>query len=297
MNSEPQSGPRARKKSLSTEGKPPERFAVLGDPISQSRSPRIQNAFLEAAGISATYGRFQTSRQDLPSRLEELFEAGYRGLNLTYPLKELGAELSQPKSDWVSTLGAVNTLIRGPDGWIGTSTDGEGLLLALRRGSSRGIPKRILVLGAGGAARSAILALGSWGQGELWVLNRSRARFDSEFFRSLPCQRSLELVAPDDPGELPWEDLDLLVHATPFGLGNGFDTPAPWPLGRLPSRCQVLDMNYGEGPTAFLRSLPEAIQGQDGRGMLVGQALLAFEAWTGIRPDYELGFQAGFAAD
>jgi shikimate dehydrogenase len=262
-------------------------FAVLGDPIDHSRSPAIMNGLLEARDIPASYLGMRLAPGHLAPVLEALHQLPFHGFNLTYPFKEEGAAAACELDPAAAALGAVNTLVRTDTGWRGLSTDGEGLLLWLREERDldvRGL--HLVVLGAGGAARSAIQAAHA-SQARVTAVTRSPARFQTPFFEALAGDRLETVLAGDEDavgGAL--EAADLVVHATPYGLGEGgAGSPPPWPLERIGPEADVVDMNYRtEGPTPFLEALPSGPARADGRGMLAGQAVLAFEAWTGERP-------------
>ena len=228
--------------------------------------------------------------------LEALHQLPFDGLNLTYPLKEEGARVADELSPGAEFLGAVNTLVRTPDGWRGLSTDGPGLLLWLEEERAVEVDRqRLVVLGAGGAARSAIQAATDQGA-RVSVVTRDPARYRTPFFEAL-AGNGLETLLAGDPDAVAraLETADLVVHATPYGLGGkGAGAAPPWPLERIPPAATVVDMNYRlEGATPFLAALPTGPGRSDGRGMLAGQAVLAFEAWTGERPAVREALAAG----
>lgn len=262
-------------------------FAVLGDPIEHSRSPAIMNGLFEARDTSACYLGMALPPGHLASVLEALHQLPFDGFNLTYPLKEEGARVASALAPEASALGAVNTLVRTPNGWRGLSTDGDGLLLWLLQERDLEVSgKHLVVLGAGGAARSAIQAARLAGA-RVTAVTRDPVRFRTPFFEGL-AGPDLETLLVGDPEAIgrALETADLVIHATPYGLGDrGAGSPPPWPLERIDPAATVVDMNYRlDAPTAFLAALPTGPARCDGRGMLAGQAVLAFEAWTGERP-------------
>lgn len=270
-------------------------FAVLGDPVEHSRSPALMNGLFEARARSATYLGMRLPTGHLASVLEALHQLPFDGLNLTYPLKEEGAAAVELTPE-AASLGAVNTLVRTPEGWRGLSTDGEGLLLWLQEERDLDLAgKRLVVLGAGGAARSAIQA-SLFAGATVSVVTRAPSRFQTPFFRGLAGDTH-ETILSGDPEAVgrALQVADLVIHATPYGLaGEGASSPPPWPLERIPATGLVIDMNYRlEGPTPFLAALSPGPARADGRGLLAGQAVLAFEAWTGERPRVHEALTAG----
>lgn len=267
---------------------------MLGDPVEHSRSPPLHNGLLRARGHNALYLAIPAPRGCLASLLPALWGLPFDGLNLTYPLKEEAVPLCEALEGDAADLLAVNTLARGEDGWVGSSTDGEGLLLALRElAGFLASGRRVVVLGAGGAARSAIRALARTGPAALVVATRDAARFEAPFFVEARAAGLTPRTTADPALGDDLEAADLVVHATPFGLGGGGGAP-PWPLERLRPGCRVVDMNYDlASPTPFLEALPDGPAREDGRGMLAGQAVLAFERWTGERPSLGEALEAG----
>lgn len=260
-------------------------LAVLGAPIAHSRSPAIHNPMLRARGLDRAYLALEVGGDDLAAALPVLHRLPFDGLNLTTPLKEVGAGLCDRLDPVAARLGAVNTLVREPRGWRGLSTDGPGLLLFLQEvldldpGGAR-----VVVLGAGGAARSALLALFERGPARLSVVTRDPGRFQGGLLGELAAEGVVCRTTADPQLGQELADADLLIHATPYGLGGDPGEP-PWDLGAVGRHTRVLDMNYrAQGPTPFLARLGPRPLALDGRGMLAGQAVLAFEAWFGERP-------------
>ncbi len=267
-------------------------YGILGSPVSHSLSPAIYNALFQAAGANRVYLPLEVTSADLDLALKALKILAFDGFNVTTPHKEQVVahldELIGPAQE----LGCVNTIHRDGDLWKGYNTDGAGLRrwLEERRGvdlSSR----RILVLGAGHAARSILLALGERKPEALRVLNRTWARFESSFFEKHRVPLSLELIGADrtEPASV-YADSDLVINATSFGLGGeGSGTPGGLPgLEQIGAACLAVDTNYGSrGPTPFMKALPGGIESHDGRGMLLHLAGEAYRIFTGAEPDLE----------
>ena len=270
----------------------PVKLAVLGDPIAHSRSPDIHALFGQQFGLTIDYVRIQSSIAALPARLQALRSAGGQGANLTVPLKEAGLAMCQRLDTAARQAGAVNTLKRDGEGWQGYNTDGGGLLLDLARLGVAVKGARVLIIGAGGATAGILGPLLAAKPKQVHLLNRSpeRARALVERFASLGQVTSAALNAPGKAAL----DNDLLIQSTSLGHA-GLCPPlqAEWlkPDGRL------YDLNYGPAfaPVAEW-SRAHSRTAVDGLGMLVGQAALAFEIWTGHRPAIEPVIEAIRAA-
>lgn len=257
--------------------------AVFGQPISHSRSPAIHQAFAQAEGIALQYRTIEAGLEAFPAALQAFFDEGGRGANVTLPLKEAAFALCQSHGAAALQAGAVNTLVWQQDHWHGENTDGSGLVrdLTSRHGLDlRGC--RVLLLGAGGAARGVAPALLDAGITELVVANRTPARADA-------------LVdALGEPGRAVsayWEalneqgDFEIIINATSAARS---DTPPPkLSLGLVNSRTSAVDLNYGAAAVPFLSWARAAgcRKQIDGLGMLVEQAAAAFHLWHGRHPD------------
>lgn len=254
--------------------------------MGHSLSPAIHGEFYARERVDATYGRADVPPEALPEFVANL---DYDGLNVTYPHKEAMFAATRTHDMVAAACRAVNTLVREDGGYRGANTDGEGFCLFLERELSEQVSgMRVVMLGAGGSARSVLWALSGRAPAALTVVNRSAGRFAEPFFAELGRRASaLELVAapPEDPRTRDaLARADLVVHATPVGLGA--DSGAvPWPVDDL-HRPLVVDLNYRrDGPTPFLARLPGNARSHDGLGMLLYQAAVAFELWFGRFPD------------
>lgn len=262
---------------------PTSRYAVFGHPISHSLSPRIHRAFAAQFGIALDYTAVDAPPDRFPALLEEFAAGGGRGGNVTLPLKELAFTLCAQLSPRARRAGAVNTLTRNDGQWHGDNTDGAGLVrdLTARHGLDlRGC--RVLLLGAGGAARGVAPALLEAGILEMTVVNRTPERADALVDA---------LGEPDRASSRYWADLadqgdfELIVNATSAGREPGAAFQAPLTL--VNSRTVAVDLNYGEAAIPFLAWARAAgcRKVVDGLGMLVEQAAEAFELWHGRRLD------------
>lgn len=259
-----------------------ENYAVFGNPIKHSKSPRIQALFSSQTGIAHSYGRVLAPLDNFEQSLLDFFAGGGEGANITMPFKEQAFALCDQLSERASPAGAVNTIKKQADGsLLGDNTDGIGLLMDLRRLKLIQPESRILLVGAGGAARGVVLPLLSYGCA-ITLTNRTFKRAEElvSFYQHAGEINALPFDALTKP------DFDLIINATTSGvhgevpaLANTLLTPAV--------RCY--DMFYQTGLTPFLRWCVDHGAGYcaDGLGMLVGQAAYSFMLWHGVMPDIE----------
>lgn len=275
----------------------PRRFAVLGYPVRHSLSSPMQNAAFEAAGIDARYEAIEVPLERLGDVLGELHAEGFVGLNLTLPLKQRGFELARTRTLEAERVLAVNTLRRERTGWAGHATDGLGFGAWIRELGMKLQGRRVLLLGAGGAAASIAPALLDFGVAMIAIASRTRARArslarlligdeDTETDRTVssPSPRLdswlFALGLEDDPAEiLKAGPFDVLVRAlTAQNITEGEAT-----LWRaLGAEAPVLDLNYAERAVRVReRCEKEGRRFEDGLGLLLHQGALSFEFWTG----------------
>lgn len=266
-----------------------DRYAVIGEHIGHSRSPLIHALFAGATGQAMEYGSIDVARDGFAGAVRDFFAAGGRGLNVTVPHKQLALSLADTLTPRARRAGAVNTLARGlaggaPDTVLGDNTDGAGLVrdLTVNLGCAlRGA--RVLLLGAGGAARGVIAPLLEGGVGTLTIRNRHAARAQElaqEFLDLGPVHAAPE-GAGAEPGDVPY---DLIVNATSASLRGEL---APVPAGAVGARTLCYDCAYGERDTVFVSWArgAGAARAVMGLGMLVEQAAESFLLWRGLRPD------------
>ena len=255
-------------------------FAVFGQPISHSLSPRIHAMFAQQFGIALDYRAIRAGHDDFARALDGFAGEGGVGANVTLPLKQDAAALCSSVSARARRCGSVNTLIRDGDGWRGDSTDGSGLLRDMAEHHAfEPHGHRCLLLGAGGAARAVAFALVEAGAGHVAIANRTHER-----------ARALAAALGARAQAIGWSDLaatdafDLVVHATAAGHAKAtFNAPAPI----VATQTLCYDLSYGPAAAPFLRWARAAGAGSasDGLGMLIEQAADAFAIWHGRRPD------------
>lgn len=262
-----------------------DRYAVFGQPIAHSQSPRIHAAFGRQEGIAVDYHAIEAAPEQFLAALEAFAAEGGVGANITAPHKEAACALSTTLTSRARRAGAVNTLLRKGDRWHGDTTDGIGLVRDLTDRHSLDLRgRRVLLLGAGGSARSVAPALLDAGILELVVVNRSPERADALIDAMGEPGRAITRYW-DDIRELG--DFELIVNATSAGRDRANEFKLP--LSLVNSMTTAVDLNYGEAAIAFTAWARSAGCRNivDGLGMLVEQAAESFLQWHGVRPQTE----------
>lgn len=258
------------------------RYAVFGHPVLHSLSPKIHLAFAKQSGIAIEYTAIECAPGDFSGTLSSFARSGGDGGNVTLPHKQRAAELCNLLSARAKRSGAVNTLIRHGNGWLGDNTDGAGLVRDLtgRHGLDlRG--RRTLMLGAGGAARGVAPALLDAGIGELFIVNRDPQKADALVdLLGEPGRAHSRYL--DDLASLG--EFDLIVNATSAARHGSLPK---LPMSLVGPRTAAVDLSYGEAAIPFLAwaRAAHALHAIDGLGMLVEQAAESFFLWHGVRPD------------
>lgn len=259
---------------------------IIGWPVSHSLSPVMHNAAFAALGLDWVYVPFPVAPGRLAQAVAGLRALGVAGFSVTIPHKVAILPLLDQVDPEAQLIGAVNTVALREGRLLGFNTDGVGLVAALSAKLGFSAPGRqVLVLGAGGAARSAVVALARAGAARIDLANRSPERGE-ELVQSLAgrlpaelCARSLEGLA--DPGYLA--SFDLVVNTTSLGM-QGEEVPG-LELPALKPGCALYDMVYAPPVTPLLaRARSLGLPCANGLGMLVAQGEEAFALWTGQRP-------------
>jgi len=263
-------------------GPPVIRLAVFGNPVAHSLSPRIHSLFAAQLGLAVDYRAIEATPQSFPGLLRTLADRGGRGCNVTAPLKRDAWELATRSSDSAVRAFAANTLVfRDRNDWFADNTDGQGLVNDLQAlPGCRLEDARVCLLGAGGAAAGVLAAMLGARPRAVVIANRTVERAAELATRHAdlgavePC--SFEGIAARGP-------FDLIVNATSLGHRGAAPELSPrwFAAGGL-----CYDLNYGRAAEPLRQSCAMAgIRYADGLGMLVGQAALSFEMWTGQLPD------------
>ena len=261
------------------------RYAVIGHPVAHSLSPRIHQAFAHQLGIPLEYGTIDCPPEQLPDQVAAFATAGGRGLNVTLPHKRAAHALCTELGPTAERCGVVNTMVRIDGGWRGHNTDGSGLVRDLterRRQDLRG--RKVLLIGAGGAAHGVAPALLDAGISALFIVNRTDARTDTlaDFLADPARVHPRYYEDMDDLGPF-----DLIINATSMGHDGEGGESVPLPGKMVTERCDVVDLSYGRAAVGFLAWARAAGADRlfDGLGMLVEQAADSFRIWHGRRPD------------
>lgn len=265
------------------------RYAVFGHPIAHSLSPRLHALFAAAAGIAQDYVAIDAAPAAFADAVRAFFAAGGCGANVTLPHKPAAFALADAAAPAARRLRVANVLTRLPDGRLeADSNDGAGLLADLRaRRDCDPRERRVLLLGAGGAARAAAFALADAGVREIVIANRTfeRAQALATALEGAPDVRACRWEAL--PGEAGF---DLVVNATSAGVQHAaLSLPASLARGAF-----AYDLAYGAAARPFLAWARSAgcVDACDGLGMLVETAAMSFERWHGVRPDADAALRA-----
>jgi shikimate dehydrogenase len=259
------------------------KYTVFGNPIKQSKSPLIHYMFAEQAGLLIEYDcTFATPENFIPALTNFFSDPDAKGCNVTSPFKEQVATWVDELSVAAKIAGAVNTVIKKEDGtYLGDTTDGKGLVQDLLRLNVQVKGARILLLGAGGAARGVLRSLLTLEPTLLLVANRT-AEKAKQLASLLPQENFIGIGLNQLDGVQ--QPFDLIINSTSASL-NG-ELPSI-PDSVISSCANVYDMSYADEPTVFLQHAQKlgVLNTFDGLGMLVGQAAESFYLWTGCRPD------------
>jgi len=260
-----------------------DRYAVIGNPIAHSRSPAIHAQFARQTGQDISYERLLAPLDGFVATVDAFRAAGGRGLNVTVPFKLQAFDYALRRSPRAQAAGAVNTLAFDADGVFGDNTDGVGMVRDISGRLGVALAGcRVLLVGAGGAARGVLLPLLEAGAASVLIANRTAAK-----------AHHLAGVADDSrvrgcgfdalEHERGAGSFELLVNATSAGLD---DAAPPIPDACYRGARLAYDMVYGARPTPFMLRASElgCARVSDGLGMLVEQAAESFRLWRGVRP-------------
>ncbi|HAT32551.1 MAG TPA: shikimate dehydrogenase [Janthinobacterium sp.] len=259
-----------------------DRYCVFGNPIAHSKSPEIHAAFAAQTGQDMVYERSLAALDGFAAAALAFAAAGGRGANVTVPFKLEACALASRLTPRARAAGAVNTLSFDGGDILGDNTDGAGLVADIVGDAGVAIEgRRVLLLGAGGAARGVLQAILDQRPAQVFVANRTRATADA---------LALRFAVPDQPGRVaacefaePDAPFDIVINATSASLSGALPPVSPAVFG---PHTLALDMMYGAAPTIFMQvASGHGARARDGLGMLVEQAAEAFFLWRGVRPD------------
>ena len=260
-------------------------IALIGNPVSHSLSPIMQNAALQYLGLDLIYIAIPCKDEDLGLVLNSLKKINCKGLNITIPYKEKVFNLCSEISPIARKLKAINTLkLNSENEWSATNTDVEGFIYPLK--SLNLIEKQSIVLGSGGAARSVIQGLVNLNLSRISVVSRNKSSLD-ELIKNFENQVEIQgLLSNDNQAQSLIEEADLVVNTTPVGMKRAKHEINVLPYGEsfwrtLNSKTIVYDLIYNPAPTYLLKfSAHKGCRTIDGLQMLVAQGLKSLSFWT-----------------
>lgn len=253
-------------------------FAVIGNPIEQSRSPELHHAFAKKMGITLEYHKRLAPLDGFLASMQAFFAEGGVGMNVTVPFKEQAFAACTQLTERAKIAKAVNTLWMQDGVLHGDNTDGQGLVAAIQALNWNLKNSRILILGAGGATRGVIYPLVQAGAQHIVIANRTLARAEqlvADLQNNVPSAQLSAIGLDQLSGEF-----DLIINATSASLSGD--------ALLLPESLQfkaAYEMAYGKASSFLDQAQARGVANTDGFGMLVGQAIEAFYIWHGVRPE------------
>ena len=253
-------------------------FAVIGNPIEQSRSPELHHAFAKKTGIDLSYSKRLAPLDGFAANIQEFFAQGGMGMNVTVPFKEQAFAACAVLTERAKIAKAVNTLWMQDGKLYGDNTDGQGLVDAIKALDWKLDNSELLIIGAGGATRGVIYPLVQAGAKKIVIANRTLTRAEQLVADLKPAvpQATLEATSLNDLAG----HFEIVINATSASLTGDALV--------LPEALQfeyAYEMAYGK-PSSFLdQAKTRGVPTSEGYGMLVGQAIEAFYIWNGIKPE------------
>jgi len=271
---------------------------LFGDPVAHSKSPAMHNAAFRSMGLPFLYLKFRVPLDMLKRELNRAALLGFRGMNLTIPLKQDAVKYMDTLTPQARRIGAVNTVTFRKGRMEGHNTDGDGFIRSLRE-ELKFTPagRRAVVMGAGGAARAVTFALADAGIKNLIILDSNPGRASSlasDIRRITGLEAGWRAVNPEIRWEKILDGAELLVNATPVGMHGD---ASPLPPAALSRGLSVADLVYTPPVTRLIRECRRrGLRAINGSGMLILQGALSFERWTGRRAPVSVMRQALFLA-
>ncbi|WP_456273959.1 shikimate dehydrogenase [Bacillus sp. AK031] len=259
-------------------------YGVIGNPIAHSMSPLMHNDAFKANGLDSHYQPFLVNSGDLQKAVEALRILGVKGFNVTIPHKTAIIPFLDEIDPLAEAIGAVNTVVRKADRFIGYNTDGLGFFRSLKESCPFPIEdKKVLIIGAGGAARAIFYSLAASGMKHIDISNRTVSKGEN-IIKECPfsCQ-SAALTIQQAQQDL--EKYDIIVQTTSVGMYPEIEA-MPFEVSRIKEGAFISDIIYNPLSTKMIKTFRSlGGHGENGIGMFVHQGAMAFELWTGIKPD------------
>jgi shikimate dehydrogenase len=270
------------------------RVGVIGDPVAHSLSPVFQQAAFDAIGILATYERWHTTEVELPARVVGLRAADCLGANITVPHKVAVAGLVDELAGAAQRIGAVNTVINRDGHLVGDNTDLYGFQQSLVVARPAVERDRVLVIGAGGAARAVVAGLAGLGVAGITLANRTPARAE-QMLAEIDVAGAEVIPLTDWDLMTAIRDHSVIVNATSIGWNDEHAVLAPALLDAIDREGLIVDLTYRDTPL-LREAAARGIQVLDGLPMLVYQGARSFELWTGVDAPVDVMMSAAIAA-
>ena len=254
------------------------KFAVVGNPIEQSRSPELHHAFAEKTGIDLVYSKRLAPLDGFEANIQDFFAQGGMGMNVTVPFKEQAFAACAVLTERAKIAKAVNTLWMQDGKLYGDNTDGQGLVDAIKALDWKLEDTELLIIGAGGATRGVIYPLVQAGAKKIVIANRTLARAEqlvADLQQAVP-QASLAAISLQELAG----DFDIVINATSASLtGDALVLPESLQFKH------AYEMAYGKASSFLDQAKARGVPTSEGYGMLVGQAIESFSIWNGVKPE------------
>ncbi len=268
-------------------------LCLLGDPVEHSLSPLLHNSALENLGLNYTYCAFKVRGEQLREAINGVRALGIKGANITIPHKQRVLPLLDHLSPDARKIGAVNTLLNRRGVLLGFNTDGDGFVESLKREANYQLQgKRVVLLGAGGAARAVAFSLLEECVSSLTLINRGEKRLElllSDLKGETPSSELKGFTLKDFSPSLQLQESDILINATSVGMSSEEGQPPLVKRKDLHPGLMVVDLVYNPLQTNLLREAERAgARTFGGWGMLLYQAVMGFKKWTRFEPPVEV---------
>jgi shikimate dehydrogenase len=262
-----------------------DQYAVIGNPIAHSKSPIIHQAFAKQTDQTMSYDRVLAPLDGFSAKVQELCGLGFKGVNVTVPFKLEAFQLANQLTPRAQFAGAANTLIFSDSGIVGDNTDGAGIVRDIEHNIKVPIKgKRVLLIGAGGAAEGVLQPILVCNPASLVIVNRTLNKA-TQMAKKAGNKNATAATFEDLAGKI----FDIVINATSTGLS---DVELPLPPTIFAPNALAYDMMYGKETPFMAMARRQGAQVADGLGMLIEQAAEAFFVWRGVRPETQSVMQA-----